>query len=413
EDIHLCTKIALGQETITIDHPESGMCECPLPNNDQSPTPCEAVFDSSHTPTDNSEQQDEDPPSHSTLSAIQIPTKVSEALKDPKWVQAIKEEMRALEKNQTWTLQTIPRGKKTIGCRWVFTIKHNADGSIERYKARLVAKGYTQTYGIDYEETFAPVAKLNTVRVLLSLAANLDWPLHQFDSPRAWFGRFTMAMKNNGFKQCNSDHTLFLKHRKGKVTALIIYVDDMIITGNDKQEISQLQDYLTTEFEMKDLGGLKYFLGIEVARSQQGIFLSQRKYVLDLLTDTGMLDCKPADTPIIQNHHLGEYPDQVPTNKERYQRLVGRLIYLSHTRPDIAYAVSVVSQFMHSPSEDHMNSVLRILRYLKSAPGKGLMFSKHGHLNIDGYSDADWAGNVTDRKSTSGYFTFVGGNLVT
>ncbi|CAL8999384.1 unnamed protein product [Prunus brigantina] len=199
-----------------------------------------------------------------------------------------------------------------------------------------------------------------------------------------------MAMKNNGFKQCNSDHTLFLKHQKGKVTTLIIYVDDMIITGNDKQEISQLQDYLATEFEMKDLGGLKYFLGIEVARSQQGIFLSQRKYVLDLLTDTGMLDCKPADTPIVQNHHLGEYPDQVPTNKERYQRSVGRLIYLSHTRPDIAYAVSVVSQFMHSPSEDHMNAVLRILRYLKSAPGKGLIFSKHGHLNIDGYSDADW-----------------------
>ncbi|CAL9001789.1 unnamed protein product [Prunus brigantina] len=105
----------------------------------------------------------------------------------------------------------------------------------------------------------------------------------------------------------------------------------MIITGNDKQEISQLQDYLATEFEMKDLGGLKYFLGIEVARSQQGIFLSQRKYVLDLLTDTGMLDCKPADTPIVQNHHLGEYPDQVPTNKERYQRLVGRLIYLKST----------------------------------------------------------------------------------
>ncbi|BBH08684.1 ABC-2 type transporter family protein [Prunus dulcis] len=372
------------------------------------------------------------------LSAIHISTKVSEALKD-----------------LNLDIGDYTRGKKTIRCRWVFTIKHNADRSIERYKARLVAKGYTQTYGIDYEETFAPVAKLNTVRVLLSLAANLDWPLHQFDvknaflhgelteevymdippgynttqtgtvcrlrkalyglkqSPRAWFGRFTMAMKNNGFKQCNSDHTLFLKHRKGKVTALIIYVDDMIITGNDKQEISQLQDYLATEFEMKDLGGLKYFLGIEVARSQQGIFLSQRKYVLDLLTDTGMLDCKPADTPIVQNHHLGEYPDQVLTNKERYQRLVGRLIYLSHTRPDIAYAVSVVSQFMHSPSEDHMNAVLRILRYLKSAPGKGLMFSKHGHLNIDGYSDADWAGNVTDRKSTSGYFTFVGGNLVT
>ncbi|CAL9000931.1 unnamed protein product, partial [Prunus brigantina] len=143
---------------------------------------------------------------------------------------------------------------------------------------------------------------------------------------------------------------------------------------------------------MKDLGGLKYFLGIEVARSQQGIFLSQRKYVLDLLNETGMLGCKPADTPIVQNHNLEILPDQVPTNKDRYQRLVGRLIYLSHTRPDIAYAVSV---------------------YLKSAPGKGLMFSKHGHLEIEGFTDADWAGNRTDRRSTSGYFTFVGGNLVT
>ncbi|CAL9024715.1 unnamed protein product [Prunus brigantina] len=317
-------------------------------------------------------------------------------------------------------------------------MKHNADGFIERYKARLVVKGYTQTYGIYYEETFAPVAKLNTFDVKnaflhgeLTDEVYMDIPprynttqtgtvcrlrkaLYRLkQSPRVWFGRFTMAMKNNGFKQCNSDHTLFLKHRKGKVTTLIIYVDDMIITGNDKQEISQLQDYLAIEFEMKDLGGLKYFLEIEMARSQQGIFLSQRKYVLDLLTDTGMLDCKPVDTPIVQNHHLGEYPYQVPTNKERYQRLMGRLIYLSHTRPDIAYAVSVVSQFMHSPSEDHMNVVLRILRYLNSTHGKGLMFSKHGHLNIDGYSDADWVGSVTNRKSTSGYFTFVGGNLVT
>ncbi|CAL2254960.1 unnamed protein product [Prunus armeniaca] len=244
------------------------------------------------------------------LSAIHIPTKVTEALKDPKWVQAIKEEMKALEKNQTWTLKNLSRGKKT-----------NAYGSIERYKARLVAKGYTQTYGVDYEKTFAPVVKLNTVRVLLSLAVNLDWSLHQFD----------VKMKNP-WRRCIWTFLmdiilLRMEQYKGKVAVLIIYVDDMIITGNDKHEISQLQDYLATEFE---------------------------------------------------NHHLGEYPDQVPTNKERYKRLVGRLIYLSHTRPDIPYAVSVISQFMHSPSEGHMN-----------------------------------AGSITDRKSTFGYFTFVRGNLVT
>jgi hypothetical protein len=127
----------------------------------------------------------------------------------------------------------------------------------------------------------------------------------------------------------------------------------------------------------------------------------------------GLLDCKSVDTPIVQNHKLGEYPDHVPKNKERYQRLVRKLIYLSHTCSDIAYAVSVINQFMHCPSEDHMDAVLRILRYLKSSPGEGLMFSRNGHLNVEGYTNVDWAGNISDRKSTLGYFMFVGGNLVT
>jgi hypothetical protein len=164
---------------------------------------------------------------------------------------------------------------------------------------------------------------------------------------------------------------------------------------------------------MKNLGGLKYFLGIEVAQSREGIFLSQRKYVLDVLTEVEMLECKPADIPIVQNHRLGEYPDQAPTDKGRYQRLVGKLIYLSHTRLDIAYAVSVVSQSMHNPSEDRMDAVIRILRYLKALPRKGLMFSKNSHLKINGNYDSDWVGSISDRKSTSGYFMFVGGNLVT
>ncbi|XP_040366874.1 secreted RxLR effector protein 161-like, partial [Rosa chinensis] len=143
-------------------------------------------------------------------------------------------------------------------------------------------------------------------------------------------------------------------------------------------------------------------------------YLCQRKYVLDLLTETGLLDCRPIDTPIEQNHGLAEYPDQVPTDRSRYQRLVGRLIYLAHTRPDVAYAVSVVSQFMHNPSESHMDAVMRILKYLKSAPGRGVLFSKHNNiLEVCGFTDADWAGNITDRRSTSGYFIFVGGNLVT
>ncbi|CAL8084987.1 unnamed protein product [Prunus armeniaca] len=299
---------------------------------------------------------------------------------------AMSVEMDVLNKNKTWDLVPLPRGKKAVGCNWVFTLKHKADGSIDSYKARLVAKGYSQTYGVDYLETFALVPKLNTVRILLSLAANRGCPLLQFDvrnaflhgdlkeeiymdlpsgipvtskegvvcklqkslyglkqSPRAWFGRFASSMKKFGYVQSNLDHTLFLKRHK----------------------------------------------------------------------EIGMLYCKPIDTPIEQNHKLRLYHDQVPTDKERYQRLVGKLIYLSHTRLDIAYAVSVVSQFMHSPSEDHMGAVIRILMYLKVTPEKGLMFCKYGHTDVEAYTDVDWAGSVTDRRSTSGYFTFVGGNLVT
>ena len=246
------------------------------------------------------------------LSTVHVPNSVQEALKDSRWKEAMNEEMKSLHKNGTWEVTDLPIGKKPVGCRWIFTIKYKADGGIERFKARLVAKGYSQTYGIDYAETFAPVAKINTVRILLSLAVNLDWPLYQFDvknaflhgnlqeevymelppgcelqnkeskkvcrlkkslyglkqSSRAWFGRFTNSMKTFGYRQSNADHTLFMKHNNGKLTVLIIYVDDMIVTGDDDDERRALQTYLSREFEMKDLGPLKYFLGIEVLRSK-------------------------------------------------------------------------------------------------------------------------------------------------
>ncbi|XP_021804243.1 uncharacterized protein LOC110748588, partial [Prunus avium] len=227
-------------------------------------------------------------------------------------------------------------------------------------------------------------------------------------SHRAWFDRVTKSIKNFRYTQSNSNHTLFLKRDGGKITALIVYVDNMVVTGNDTREQQKLQKYLSHEFEMKDLGALKYFLRIEVARSKTSIFLSQMKYLMDLLTEIGMLGCKPTDIPIEMNQKLCEDIDRLPTNKEQYQHLVGRLIYLAHTRPDIAYVVSVVSQFMHLPSVSHRNAVDRILRYLKSTPEKGLMFSKHGNHEVVGFTDADWADSITDKHSTSCYFTFIG-----
>ncbi|WKA11938.1 hypothetical protein VitviT2T_029385 [Vitis vinifera] len=393
----------------------------------------------------------------SSITEIQVPQNIQEAFKYPKWKATVDEEVRALEKNGTWEITDLPRCKKPVGCKWIFTVKYKADGNVDRYKARLVAKGFTQSYGIDYQETFAPVAKLNTVRVLLSLAANLDWSLHQLDvknaflngdleeevymdiptgletpsnfnkvcrlrkslyglkqSPRAWFERFTKVVKGYRFVQCQSDHTLFVKHfPEGKLAIIIVYVDDIILTGDHEEKIDLLKKLLTKEFEIKDLGNLKYFLGMEIARSKKGIAVSQRKYVLDLLNETGMLGCKLAETPMDTTVKLEESDGSAPVDKGRYQRLVGKLIYLSHTRPDIGFSVSVVSQFMNNPTEKHMTAVIRILRYLKMTPGKGLFFQRTTKKEIEIFSDADWAGSVTDRRSTSGYCSFVWGNLVT
>lgn len=164
---------------------------------------------------------------------------------------------------------------------------------------------------------------------------------------------------------------------------------------------------------MKDLGQLKHFLRIEVFRSRNGIFICQRKYISDLLVETGLVGCKPATTPIMMNHGLQTGEGQAGVDQGQYQRLVGKLIYLAYTRPSIAYAVGVVSQFMHFPQKVHMEAAMRLVRYLKGSVGRGVLFQKQGHLEIEAYTDADWAGNSNDRRSTSGYFTIVGGNLVT
>ena len=257
------------------------------------------------------------------LSNIEIPRSIREALENPDWGQAVDDEIRVLKKNGTWKLLDLPKGKQPVGCKWIFTVKYKSDGRVERYKARLVAKGFTQAYGIDYQETFAHVAKLNTMRVLLSLAVNLDWTLQQLDvknaflngdlenevymkipllfenkanvskvwklqkslyglkkSPRAWFDRVTKAVKKHGYIQGQTDHTLFIKHSlNGKITILIVYVDDIILTKNHINEMDKLKEVLANEFEIKDLRPLKYFLGMEVDRSKKGIVVSQWKYV--------------------------------------------------------------------------------------------------------------------------------------
>jgi hypothetical protein len=232
-------------------------------------------------------------------------------------------------------------------------------------------------------------------------------------SPRAWFGKFSKVIQQFGMIRCEADHSVFFRRSSlNKVIYLVVYVDDIVITGDDQEGIKDLKKHLFNNFHTKDLGRLRYFLGIEVAQSKDGIAISQRKYVLDILEETGMLDCKPVDTPMDPNVKLLQNQGEPYPDPGRYRRLVGKLNYLTMTRPDISFAVSVVSQFLNSPCDSHWNALVRILRYIKGSPGKGLVYSDRGHTNIVGYSDADWAGDVNDRRSTSGYCVLIGGNLI-
>jgi hypothetical protein len=297
------------------------------------------------------------PPAHlrdyscfSAVLSLHEPHTYREACTNPLWQQAMTEELQALEKTHTWDLVDLPHGKSAIGCRWVYKIKTKSDGSIERYKARLVAKGYAQEYGIDYEETFAPVARITSVRSLLAIAAVHQWPLFQMDvknaflngdlteevymqappgysdypdkvcllrralyglkqAPRAWFAKFSSIVHQFGFSSSSHDTVLFIRRSDKGMILLLLYVDDMIITGDDHSSISDFKLFLHQQFEMKDLGHLSYFLGLEVSSDSTGYYLSQAKYASDLLSRAGLTDTKVVSTPLEMNARLTPLDD--------------------------------------------------------------------------------------------------------
>jgi hypothetical protein len=363
-------------------------------------------------------------------------------------------ELEALEQNNTWSLVPLPSGHKPIGCKWVYKIKYKSDGTIERYKARLVAKGYTQVEGIDYQETFSPTAKVTTLRCLLTVAAARNWFIHQLDvqnaflhgdlhelvymepppglrrqgenivcrlnkslyglkqASRNWFSTFSEVIKKAGYQQSKADYSLFTKSQGSSFTIVLIYVDDILLTGNDLQEMKRLKEFLLKRFRIKDLGDLKYFLGIEFSRSKKGIFMSQRKYALDILQDSGLTDARPDKFPMEQNLKLTSTDGVILNDPTKYRRLVGRLIYLTVTRPDIVYSVQTLSQFMNEPRKPHWDAALRVLRYIKGTPGQGLLFSSTNDLTLKAFCDSDWGGCHATRRSVTGFCLFLGNSLI-
>jgi len=325
---------------------------------------------------------------------------------------------------------------------------------MERYKARLIANGFAQTEGVDYFETFSPVVKMATVRVVLALASIHRWTIQQLDvnnaflhgdlledvymtvsadlsvsgthkccklhkslyglkqSSRKWYEKLSILLLSCGYQQAQADHSLFVKTADSSFIALIVYVDDIILTGNSTDEMAHIKHVLHSNFRIKDLGILKYFLGIEVAHSETGIYLCQRKYCLDLIRDSGLSGDKPCSTPMDNSLRLHQDDSELLTDVLSYRRLVGRLLYLTTTRPDISFATQQLSQFMSKPTRSHLAAAMRVIKYLKGRPGQGLFFPRDSQIHLTGFSDAEWGTCIDSRRSITGYCFFIGSSLI-
>lgn len=392
---------------------------------------------------------------------METPTTLKGANSSPdkaRWKAAMEAEMKSLRENDVWDLVKLPPDRKTVGCKWVYKKKTGADGSVERFKARLVAQGYTQQYGMDYDETFCPVARLESLRVLIALSVQHGLKLHQVDvttaflngtleeevlmkqpegfeikgkenlvcklkksiyglkqSPRCWNVALDTQLKEMGFAQSNNDPCIYYKNTGGDMFYMGVYVDDIVLAGKSETDLKQVKIALSRKFDIKDLGKLNYFLGVKVEKQESGsIWIGQPAYTESLLAEFEMQDCKPVSTPVnISSKPTKASDDDNCIDQQKYQSAIGRLMYLSvSTRPDISYAISSLARFSSKPIKEHWIALKRLFRYLRGTVNHGIMYTKEGSSTCVGYSDADWAGDVNDRKSTSGYVFMLSGGAV-
>ena len=336
-------------------------------------------------------------------------------------------------------------------------MKKDQTGAIVKYKARLVAKGYSQKFGIDYEEIYALVAIFDSIRILIAIAAQLNWKLHQLDvksaflngviaedlyvmqpegyvkkghesyvlkltkalyglkqAPRVWNSKLNKTMDDLGFKRSRLDTALYYKGSEEEKVLVGIYVDDVIITGPSGNQISKFKEEMKDKFEMTDLGLLNSYLGMEVRKSSANIFLSQRAYTNHILKVFKMNDCNAIKTPMDVHIKLQREAEGKLVNSANFRSLIGSLRYHMNTRPDITYSVSYLSRFVDKPSSEHLVAAKRILRYLKGTVNFRILYKRGDRdMKITGYSDSDFAGGINDRKSTSCQIFFLGGLPIT
>ena len=380
------------------------------------------------------------------------------------WFDAMKEEMNSMTTNGVWDLVELPDGVKAIGCKWVYKTKKDSLGNIERYKARLVAKGFTQKEGIDYKETFSPVSKKDSLRIILALVAHFDLELQQMDvktaflngeleeevymkqpegfsssrgehlvcklkksiyglkqASRQWYLKFHDVISSFEFVENIMDQCIYQKVSGSKICFLILYVDDILLATNDKGLLYEVKQFLSENFDMKDMGDASYVIGIKIHRDRfQGILgLSQETYINKVLERFRMKDCSPSIAPIVKGDKFNL--NQCPRNDlEReqmknipYASAVGSLMYAQVcTRPDIAFVVGMLGRYQSNPGVDHWKAAKKVLRYLQGTKDYMLTYRRTENLEVIGYSDSDYAGCIDSLKSTSGYVFMLASGAV-
>lgn len=382
----------------------------------------------------------------------------NEAKREKVWRLACEDEITSIKKNRTWSLVDLPYGCKAIGLKWVFKLKRNADGSINKHKARLVAKGYVQREGIDFEEVFAPVARLETVRAIIVLAASNSWKLHHLDvktaflhgeleeevfvsqpegfkvkgkedkvyklhkalygfkqAPRAWSIKLNSILKELGFVKCSKEPSLFRRITNGSLLLVAVYVDDLLVTGSRVEDIQAFKLEMETKFEMSDFGPLHYYLGIEVIQGKDGIILRQERYATRILEEAGMSECNNVHIPMDAGLKLSKAPHEESINEKEFRRSIGCLRYLIHTRPDLSHCVGVLSRYMHDPKISHGAALKQVMRYLKGTVSLGLYYKNDGKKDVElmGYSDSSYNSDPDDGKSTTGHIFYLNGSPIT
>ena len=356
--------------------------------------------------------------------------------------------------NNTWELRELPEGVKPLDCKWDYKVKRDGTGNIERFKARLVAKGFKQQYGVDYNEVYAPVIKHGTLRMLLSTIAMEDLELHHLDiktaflngeleeeiwmqqppgyeeggpnvacylrrslyglkqAPRAWYSRLKKELEKLGFLASTSDPSLYILKRGKTNTFILVYVDDLLIASQALTAVEYVKAAVTKIFTVRDLGEAAYFLGMTIHRNRTAktLVLKQEKYVKELLKEHDMETAKPTTTPFQAGIKLSREGKPIDPACP-YRKLVGELLYLSVcTRPDIALSVGALARYAAEPRAEHWTAAKRVLRYIKGTAGYGLTFG--GKRGLVGYCDADYAGDIDTRRSTTGYVFILNGGAV-